>query len=136
MENVMKNYMRYVFLWLAIAATGCQRGPELAEVTGRVALDNAPLANVRVTFTPLDGPQSFAITDADGRYELMYSEGRKGAVIGSHKVSVEAYRIGRDEQGEIVEYPETLPEKYNLETELSREVVAGSQEINIDLTRE
>ena len=132
----MKNYLRYVFLWLAIAAIGCQRGPELAEVTGRVALDNTPLANVRVTFTPLDGPQSFATTGADGRYELIYSGGRKGAVIGSHKVSVETYRIGRDEQGEIVEFPETLPEKYNLETELSREVVAGSQEINLDLTRE
>ena len=66
----------------------------------------------------------------------MYSDRRPGAVIGSHRVSVETYRIGRDEQGEIVEFPETLPKKYNLETELSREVVVGNQEINLDLTRQ
>ena len=112
-------------------AVGCG-GPKLGEVTGIVTLDDKPLENATVTFTPADGPQSVDRTDALGRYELKYSQGNPGAVLGEHTVSIETYHIAAGG----IEFPETLPEKYNRESELSREVKPGKQQFDFNLESE
>ena len=61
-------------------------------VTGTVTLDNKPLAHATVYFTPENdamGKSSTAITDANGKYELVTSYGKetkKGAVPGKYRV--------------------------------------------------
>jgi hypothetical protein len=80
---------------LMLATTmGCDTGPELAPVSGRVTLGGEPAAQISVTFQPQAhgssseaGPSSTGITDADGRYTLKTIEHKKaGAAIGRHVV--------------------------------------------------
>lgn len=54
----------------------CGSGPEIAPVSGTVSRSGKPLEGVMVTFMPdpqqgTDGAISTAITDHDGRYELV-----------------------------------------------------------------
>jgi hypothetical protein len=89
---------------LALVA-GCGGAPpqaKLAEVEGIVTLDTKPLSGVIVFFTPdlardtdiaskeslkKPRPTSSAVTDADGRFKLLCSDGRPGAMVGWHNVT-------------------------------------------------
>lgn len=80
----------------ALALSGCGRQSyELSPVSGRVTLDDRPLANAHVSFQPMaagnpnPGPGSFGITDGDGRFHLQTVGTRKdGAVVGQHVVRI------------------------------------------------
>ena len=74
-----------------VGMAGCDSGPEMVGVVeGTVTLAGKPLEKVRVDFTPLaEGPQSSAITDAQGRFALKTLDGTQpGAVMGKHKVTL------------------------------------------------
>lgn len=120
------------YIGVAVAVfLGCDGGPQLGQVTGTVLLDDEPLAGAVVIFQPADGgPSSHAETDEAGRYELMFAEGDPGAVLGSHIVTVETKRF------HIPDSVERVPAKYNKETILKKEVVAGPQTIDLPLASE
>jgi len=112
---------------LVASLTACGGGgsdaPDLGQVTGKITLDGAPLADASVTFMPEKVRASAATTDSEGKYELIYIRDEKGAAIGNHKVTVSKLK---DEK-------ETIPEKYSGETELTADVKAGANEFNFDL---
>jgi hypothetical protein len=112
-------------------ATGCgQSGPDLAPVKGRVTLDGRPLDTVDVVFQPTKGdPPSTSRTDAEGHYELLYKRGFAGAHIGEHIVRIEF-------TSNIVKNPPNVPDRYNKQSELRREVKSGQNEFDFDLTSE
>jgi hypothetical protein len=113
---------------LAVSVAGCESGPELGEVTGTVTLDDQPLAGAVVIFQPtIGGPPSHAETDANGRYELLFAKGKPGATVGNHTVTVETKRF------HIPDSVEKVPAKYNSQSQLTRDVAAGEQTINLDL---
>jgi hypothetical protein len=70
--------------------------PDLTEVTGVVRMEGSPMAGVRVMFAPIKGPDggeivagsSTGVTDAEGRYELMYDPENYGATPGLHQVEL------------------------------------------------
>ena len=79
--------------WLAVA--GCSDGKiPTVPVSGVVTLNGEPLGDCTVTFLPqakseddlVAGAPSAAKTGPDGRYTLSTSDGRQGAVVGSHVV--------------------------------------------------
>ncbi|MBB02707.1 MAG: hypothetical protein CMJ47_08680 [Planctomyces sp.] len=82
-----------VALTLALMA-GCGRAPatdapDLLPVAGKVVSNGQPLADAIVEFTPeAGGATSTSVTDSEGYFELVYSDGRKGAVSGQHRVRV------------------------------------------------
>lgn len=85
-----------------------------------------------MTFTPTAGGRpSSAVTEADGSYELMYTDDALGAVLGKHDVRVDAVSSNQDyESGKS----ETLDDATEVQTEpLEVEVKAGSNTINIPL---
>jgi hypothetical protein len=78
---------------LAVALTGCQRGPEFAPVEGTVTKEGKPLADVIVEFHPdvgTLGPRSrSAPTDQSGHYRLLsYRGSDDGAVVGAHRACI------------------------------------------------
>ena len=66
------------------------------------------------------------VTDADGNYTLNYIRDVQGAAVGRHSVRITA---GDPVTGK----PEPVPARYNVKTELRKEVKAGENEINFDL---
>ncbi len=77
----------------ALAMAGCQDKPPFtfAPVEGTVTRDGKPLAGVVVTFQAETAPgtvapESSAVTNAAGHYQLHTCQGQEGAVIGRHRV--------------------------------------------------
>lgn len=121
---------------LCLATAGCGRdGPELGRVTGTVTLDGVPLAGARIEFQPQaeDTSPSYATTDEEGRYELVYGIGQQGAMLGRHAVRITTYANANDGNGTVSLIPERVPPRYNSKTELSRDVEAGKNTFDFPL---
>lgn len=110
----------------AIAGCGAPKDrPKIGAVTGTITLDGQPLKKARVQFTPDTSRPSGAMTDDQGKYELVFNENIKGAAVGKHTVRINS--------GTAMER-EKLPPKYNVKSELTAEVKEGSNPpINFDL---
>lgn len=71
-----------------LTLAGCGGGgPTLYPVQGTVTVGGAPTSGVNVTFAPIDGRQaSAARTNSEGKFVLLFHNGRAGALPGKHKV--------------------------------------------------
>lgn len=125
----------YGLYWLSSSMMGGVKMPPLGRVSGIIYLDDKPLAGATVTFQPVfEGPKadtkiggSVGVTDASGRYDLLYVENVHGAAVGKHIIQVRAQSdIGL----------EMIPDKYNSNSQLSLEVKEGSNPpFDIKLTK-
>jgi hypothetical protein len=104
-------------------------------VKGRVTLNGEPLEGATVEFQPRaeGGSPSSGVTDAHGRYELMYTFDTPGAMPGEHVVSIRTAGTYFDDQGNELEREERVPPKYNSQTELRRTVKPGRDKFDFDL---
>ena len=151
-----RYYFAFATALALLAASGCGSGPPVGTVTGTVTMDGAPLPNALVTFVPEGGGQpAMGKTDATGKYEL-YRRGEAGALIGTHTVVVTtapdpaaapATEIASDSAeyekqamgGAASDYnratvKESIPARYNSQSQLKHEVKSGKNEINLELT--
>ena len=111
---------------------GCGAGgPKIATVQGTVTLDGHPLPYAAVVFTPENGRPGGATTDDNGKFALSFTEGRQGALLGTHRVIITTRRHAwKDKQGNVQPGSgERLPSKYNTETTLTFTVEAGKTNI-------
>jgi hypothetical protein len=119
------------FVILMACFAGCGKsGAELAPVSGRVNVDGQPMENVDVTFQPDEmRPASYGRTDRDGHYELGYKRGVQGALLGQHTVRITVERS-------LVPNPPHIAAQFNSQSTLRREVNAGKNEFDFDVTTE
>lgn len=118
-------------LLFVVTTTGCSSG-DFGTVTGKVTADGNPLPNAMVTFFPQpDGRTSSGLTDENGEYELTYSRQQQGALKGEHMVRITT-AIAEGEYGDKIA-EEKIPAKYNLSSELTKEVKGGRNVIDFDL---
>jgi hypothetical protein len=83
--------------WLAIAViAGCEHGPQMARVNGRVLYNGKPLEFGSVTFQPPSGQPARGLIQSDGSFSLSTFEPGDGAVVGQHKVRITCYESQRD----------------------------------------
>jgi hypothetical protein len=124
-------------MWILIClpVAGCGSADNLAKVTGKVTLDGKVLTDATVEFQPIaeGGSPSSGSTDAEGRYELMYTFRTPGALPGEHVVSIRTAGTYFDDQGNELERPERVPAEYNDQTKLRRTVVPGTNTFDFDL---
>jgi hypothetical protein len=138
--------MSWASLVLACLTLGCggDAKPELGTVKGKVMVNGQPGADLQVVFEPQAkgtkkadsqvGAASTGQTDASGAYELSYQGGTKGAVVGKHTVRVSNISGGGPAGGEAAVAPTVLiPEKFNTESEETREVKPGDNTIDIEI---
>jgi hypothetical protein len=129
------------FLFLTLLAFGCGGGD--AAVQGTVTLDGAPVESGFVSFIPADkapaGPTGRA-SIVKGHYTIPSSGQLKP---GLYRVEVQAPRkTGKKiaagspaPPGTMVdEEVEAVPEKYNKKSTLQKEVKAGSNAIDLEVT--
>jgi hypothetical protein len=129
-------------LSLCVFSAGCDSGgPQLGTVTGKITLDDKPMFGVVVTFVPEGGSASYGVTDKNGVYTLMFTDTKAGAMVGSHKVTLESPRLSREEIAEMKaegqEAPpeiSAVPRKYSGDAALTAEVKKGKNTIDFPLT--
>ncbi len=122
--------------------TGCYGRPgpdyaalDLANVSGVVTLDGAPLSGARVEFVEADvvpGRSCFGETDSQGAYTIYRVRGVEGCLPGEMKIQI---TTSRAQEGESASSSESkIPARYNSKTEL-RETVDpnGSHRFEFDL---
>lgn len=116
------------FLLLA----GCERGPQMVQVTGKVLYNGQPLKFGSVTFQPPTGQPARGEIQSDGTFSLSTYRPGDGAVVGRHKVRVACYESqrptavkppGEQSLGKLL-----IPQKYTLfdESGLTADVRADS----------
>lgn len=104
--------------------------PPLGEVSGVIRLDGDPLIRADVEFIPEAGlvsgsniSSSFARTDVNGQYTLVYVRGVNGAYVGKHRVEIKGSPTSKV----------FVPKWYNVESKLDFEVKKGQNDGSFDL---
>lgn len=151
----MKRMSLNVCAALAVMSTltwaGCGRSglPETATVHGRITHQGNPVAEAKIMFQPDQGRPATAVTGPDGAYRLTTFNDGDGAVLGPHRVTIQATRITGPEQprsfeeemknvGQSTGTPSVewlVPEEYARidSTPLKAEVHRGDNEVNFEL---
>lgn len=143
----MKQQVSITGLFTLVAAitAGCgESGPPMAETTGTVTYNGAPLEDASIVFVPDAGPPSTGRTDTEGRFTLN-TRGKPGAVVGTGKVAIKAveqlieFKSEADMSSEdIANMSQSLiPEKYGhvMTSGLTQEVRADeTNDWNFDLS--
>jgi len=134
---------------MVISMIGCGGGssfkPTLAHVTGTVTVDGEPAEGLLVIFEPQADPTgsqkstdvgktSTGVTDAAGKYELSYTDGGKGAIIGKHIVRVMTMSEGGGADAEAVPVSKyKIPARYNTDSGRVEDVKEGENSITIEI---
>jgi hypothetical protein len=145
-----RSFARSPIVLAAVAllvCSGCGSSVRLGQVDGTVQLDGKPIGQVMVIFVPDDRnlPQSTAITDEHGHFQMRCNNGSMGAAIGEHRVTLvdgsaaPASKGRNDDPPEPTEQPPNrIPSAYNqaTKTPLRQTVAAGSQTITLEIASE
>ena len=78
-----------------LVCLGCSDGQQVAPVSGSITFEGEPLVGASITTQPIAtgsvnvGSGSFAITDAEGKFDLeMVMPAGKGAIVADHRVMI------------------------------------------------
>lgn len=130
--KIIGSNIAIIFFATLIGCGGVTDRPELGYVEGTVTMDGKPVANATVIFQKSGARPSAARTDEDGYYEMVYTDEVNGVALGTHKVFISTASEGDADQ-DIARQKETVPAKYNNASELTADVVAGSQVLDFKL---
>jgi hypothetical protein len=118
---------------LFLAAIGCGGGHKMADISGTVKVDGNPVDG-SMTFVPVDGnSQTAGCEIKNGKYSAQVP-------IGMMKVSISVpvldykkklYNTPDSPTGDMMK--ESLPARYNAETELTVEIKSGSNQKDWEL---
>ena len=134
MRNRLAGWLG-MMLAVSVFAAACSTGPATGDVSGTVQVDGkTPAPGSSITFMPSDGKSpSAGSLIANGRYTTRVPVGTAKVEIRVPRVLAKskAARQGPGAEGDVVE--ESLPAKYNDQTELRLDVKAGKNEKDWDL---
>lgn len=147
----MRSVCHGLTLLIAFGLTGCGGAnlddqPELGQVTGKITLEDQPLAGALVTFVPESGRPATGKTNKEGVYELTYIRETMGCKTGRNKVMFTV--VSEEEDTEEMEGDDfdqsrpkakaatkELPARYNTKTELFADVQPGPNTFDYQLKK-
>ena len=138
--RVSRVAFRYHLLVVCCTLLGCDaagRGPERASIHGIVTVDGVPVEEGMLQFRPTQGntgPVTGAVV-TDGEYS---TPKKKGPVLGLHQVAIRGSRktgkMIETRFGPAEEREPVVPKEYAEESTLVRDVKAGDNEFNFELS--
>lgn len=125
-------------VFASLFCIGCGGGsdyvvPELMEVSGTVTLNDEPLTNASVIFTPQPGTSgtgAIGVTDSSGKYTLKHKSDKPGIESGKYYVTFSKWAmpdgspIPDGKTAADVEAKDIIPKKYRDVTELGPKNIA------------
>lgn len=117
-----------------IVSFGCGRDlPPVAAVSGRVTYKGEPVVQGTIMFKPEHGRPAVGTIGSDGRYTLTTFDSGDGAMLGSHKVMIDAWRAKGNSINAKIEW--LVPDLYSTAntSPLKAEVKSGDNTIDFDL---
>jgi hypothetical protein len=129
-------FRRRCWLILLFAIAGCGDGK--ASVRGTVTFDGQPVARGMITLVKTEGElvREGAVITA-GEFEAHVPPGKYKIELNAQKVVNTRTQKGFDGKDEVVEVTDELfPPRYNTQTELMKDLKAGSNPLKLDLQSE
>jgi len=131
-------------LLAAVALAGCQRGPKIVPVSGKVTYNGAPLKFGSVMFQPKGGPLARGSIQSDGTFRLTTVTDGDGCTEGTSKVRITCFQsqsgdvAAQAEAGEVPGGGLLIPKRYTSfgTSGLTAEVRRGGEPFLFDLTDE
>ncbi len=117
-------------------AQGAIKQNRSTSIEGIVTMDGLALPNASVEFIPESGRPMKTQTDEDGRYFLALADSdQEAAIQGKNTIRVSTLQhLSIDQNGNpLTGSPETVPAKYNVQSELEFTVEHGRNIMNLDL---
>ena len=108
----------------------------LVEVSGLVTLDGAPLPGAKISFEGEDLRKAIGVSDAAGRFRLMYDSRQPGVTPGLKTVRITTADFEFEGDGPPEGAPEAverIPARYNSASELKADVSTARRTFNFDL---
>jgi hypothetical protein len=123
------------FLIFLLAIAGCGESTITSEVKGTVSVDGVPVTNGAINFLPADGmTKTTGGKIKDGKYLVQVPIGEMKVAIYAPVFSHKQKLYDTPDSRERDVFIESLPEKYNRETELQLDVKPGGMEKDFELT--
>ncbi|MCI0334069.1 MAG: hypothetical protein L0228_12700 [Planctomycetes bacterium] len=128
---------KFAILVLPLILSGCDRSLyEVAPVNGMVTVDDKPLYQGGIMFSPIangdnasSGKAAVGKIRSDGTFRLSTFEDNDGAIVGEHWVTI----VNHDEE----DLPDGVPAFARIQVPDKKTVVAGTQnQIDIKLSRD
>lgn len=126
---------------LSLPGCGTRQGPERAAVEGQVTLDGKPVEQGAISFAPSGETQGMTAGGAitNGRFRI---ESDRGPVVGTNQVRINASaKTGRKVQAPMSEpgvltdeIVEAVPARFNSKSTLTRELKAGENRLDFELS--
>ena len=119
--NVFRQIPLLVCLLFISALTGCNRGPQMCEVTGKVSFQGKAVEEGDIVFADVDKRAPTAAGRIEfGKYRVKVLPGKKSVRITGNKKTGKTIREGM--APEVADRVDLIPAKYNLSTTLVRSV--------------
>lgn len=100
--NVRRQFIAPAgWLVMVLLVAGCDRGPTMVPVAGKVLYNGKPLEFGSVTFQPPSGQPALGEIESDGTFVLSTYRLHDGAVIGQHKVRIACYESQRKDAPQV-----------------------------------
>ena len=117
----------FVGLTALVFLAGCfpSDRPPLGRVSGKITLDGAPIQGLIINFRPDEGRTATCETDAQGKYDLIYTYQVNGAKVGPNTVSFVWPTGAEGKKG--------IPAKYSEKSEIKFEVKSGRNAFDYDI---
>ncbi len=120
-----------VFVLALLSVTGCgDGGPKIVTVSGQATYKQKPIERLILTFSPASGRPSTAMTDANGKFELVYEGERKGAQVGTHTVTIEYRAKDPGEEMDILEGRKKRPAEIDA---IIKKYVEGKERLTVEV---
>ncbi len=117
--------------FLLLVGLGCDQGPQLGKVSGKVLLPGGTAENFLIVFIPeAGGRPASAVIDANGSYVLNFSPSADGALVGTHFVTFEPNADDDEHRARLLK---GFPKKYLSKSDLKATVTSGQNELNFTL---
>lgn len=118
---------------LLASAFGCSGGSS-GKIQGNVTLDGQPVEVGVIRFSAIDGSgQPVEATIATGRFEAAVSSGEKRVEIRAPKVTGKRKMYDTPDSPSVDVVVELLPNRYNVDSELTMSVDGSEQTQNFEL---
>jgi hypothetical protein len=130
----MRHYRLAGVVMACFLIAGCDDS-KFADVSGTVRLDGEPIFEGSITFLPVDGQsQTAGGTIKDGKYSVSVPVGQMKVSISYPKVSGSKKLYDTPDSPIGYLYKESVPARYNEQTELVLEVKPGKNTKDWELT--
>ena len=139
MNTAFVRLLTVLVLGASVALVGCQPAStiERVDVSGTVTYQGEPVQKGIISFEPMEKGPVAGTNITNGKYQ---AKGDAGVPPGKYHVKISSYVDAEGDYdaeaiGPAPPQTETLPEKYNITTELTLEVPSGavSMEQNYEL---